>query len=178
MVWSHDVRPCRDAIGRMNDGGAFAIRVIVVVNDIRTSSGIIPVEGIVRTLLNQNLWLFPATIQLIGRLREGDRAIVYFAGQKRAYFGASFTLAQAPSPLALKPNGTPSKVLACFFKYWAPVQDAEVWDDVVPISDVKEHLDFIGNKKDWGLYFRQTLKCISEQDYQRILSKRPNTERK
>ena len=44
-------------------------------------------------------------------------------------------------------------------------------EETLSIYDVKSYLNFINDPKNWGLFFRQAIKIIDENDYNTIDSK-------
>ncbi|MFZ3591329.1 EVE domain-containing protein [Bacillus sp. DJP31] len=141
---------------------------IFVVNDIKNSKMSLTSEEIVRTLFEKKYWLFNGKYPILHRvkkLRKEDKILLYMAGINRKCIYASFTIAGEGSYI----NDIDG--LDEFYKLFTsalPIKDIKVFTKPVLISELIYQLDFINNKTYWGLFFRQSIKTISEKDYNTI----------
>lgn len=123
-------------------------------------------EEIMNFLLEKNKWAFSLNAPNLKYLNEGDRAVIYLAGKGRRYFWADLTIASTPYEVRPEPNEPDWLTM---FPIRIDIRDIKIWTERLPIGDVLAQLDFITDKKNYGLYFRQSNRIIEERDYSLIL---------
>ncbi|TMV47042.1 EVE domain-containing protein [Paenibacillus mesophilus] len=145
---------------------------IFVVNDMDLGSLKLNGEDIIKELLSKKIWVYSKNAPNIMKINKGSKVILYLAGKGRRSFVCSFELSDD-----IKENDTLEPILDesysklfTLFKLSSPLTNIKIFNNKVNISDIKESLDFIVDKKNYGLYFRQSTKVISEKDYDTILS--------
>jgi len=57
------------------------------------------------------------------------------------------------------------------------ISDIKLWSKRLPIGDVIAQLNFIKDKKNYGLYFRQSTRVIEEKDFLLILNEENDTQK-
>ena len=144
---------------------------IFVVNDIVISDDMTySAEEVVKKLLDNKVWLFTPYTPNLKKFKKGDKALVYLAGKNRRFFAASFELGNIHSEVNITPNGEFEEFLFGMYNLSCNLYNIEVWQPNVPIVPLKDKLEFIIDKKNWGLFFRQSTKVISKRDYDLIVS--------
>ncbi|MGI6662657.1 MAG: EVE domain-containing protein [Bacillota bacterium] len=141
---------------------------IFVVNDLRIGSTSLSGVDIVDELLEKELWVYSYNAPLVNRLRVDDRVLVYIAGPRHRWFEGSFRIAgnvtAGRRPVQLNP------ILERMFPLWSPIREIQRWSRPVPAIEVIPHLEFIKDKRYWGLHFRQSVKQINDRDYELIVA--------
>jgi len=139
---------------------------IFFINDIAFGEKTWKADEIMNFLLENNSWAFSFNAPNLRYLNEGDRVIIYLAGPGKRFFAADFTIASKPFEGKPEPNGPDWLVM---FPIRISAKNIKIWTEQLPIGNVKEQLDFIKDKKNYGLYFRQSIKIIEEKDFSFIL---------
>lgn len=119
-------------------------------------------------LKNWGFWKTKPTRKKIEALRKGDKIIFYIGGAKDRYYLAGE--ARLISDLT-KPNRE-----SLNFPERGPLDGLVYFDNIdlwngkkLYLTElVREKLNFIKNKKKWGIAFRQSLVSICERDYNEI----------
>lgn len=139
---------------------------IFFINNIELSEKVWTAEEIMNSLLENNLWAFSYNAPNLKYLNEGNRVVAYLAGKGNRYFAADFTIAS--KPYEAQPEPSEPEWLG-MFPFRIDVRDIKIWEKHLPIGDVLAHLDFIKDKKNYGLYFRRSIKVVEEKDFLIIL---------
>jgi predicted RNA-binding protein len=144
---------------------------IFVVNDLKNDLKLMSSEEIVDKLLNKKCWLFndkhPITSR-VKKLKQNDKVLLYMAGIHKKSFVASFTL-DGESRNIEEVIGLDDKFYG-FFRFVIPIKDIKTFVPPISINAIINDLDFINNKEYWGLFFRQSMKAFSENDYLTIIN--------
>lgn len=139
---------------------------IFFINNISVRESIYSAEEIKNYLLRHSFWAFSINAPNLKKLAEGDKVVVYLAGKGNRFFAADFTISSEPYRVekdALDPEWLP------MFPFRVEIKNIKQWKEMLPISDAIDKLDFIQDKKNYGLHFRQSTKIIGEKDYQTIV---------
>lgn len=116
---------------------------------------------------NWGFWVNSAVRKKVESLRRGDVVIFYVGGQNAKYLAGEAKLTSnicKPNRASINmPERGPLGGMVYF-------DNIDVWDDKkVYLTDiVREQLDFIKNKRNWGSTFRQSIVSITERDYYNI----------
>ncbi|HHT9138409.1 MAG TPA: hypothetical protein ACFYEK_14345 [Candidatus Wunengus sp. YC60] len=117
---------------------------------------------------NWGFWKTKPTRKKIESLRKGDKVVFYIGGQKGKYLAGEATLSSdlcKPNRESLNfPERGPLDALVYF-------DEINLWDNKkVYLTDqfIRDKLDFISNKNNWGITFRQSLVYMSENQYKQI----------
>jgi len=145
-----------------------SMNFVFIANDLGYGSDALRAEDILDCLLASDVWAYTRRTPHVSRIGEGDRVIVYAAGANRRFFCASFTIAGRPSATRPALLGEARDRLMSLFSLWTPIRDTERWGIPVPMSEVKDVLAFITDKKNWGLHIRQSVREIDDGDYNLI----------
>lgn len=128
-------------------------------------------KEITDTLLNNNYWLFSYSSPNFKKIKPKDKVIVYIAGKGNRYFYATFEIKEEIKEHNLTPSNDMEKLLFSMFPLAVQIDKLHIWGEPLNIKDIKEDLEFITNKKNYGLFFRQSTKAIDKKDYNLIVSK-------
>lgn len=140
---------------------------IFVLNDIEIGDNLIKAEEILDILLKNQVWAFSQNPPNIKKFKQDDRIIAYLAGKRRRYFVANFSIGSE-----IKSNNISINEPWCsLFPLSCSIKDICIWNESLPIQGIIRDLNFIKDKKNWGLFFRQSNKLINKEDFNLILRK-------
>jgi hypothetical protein len=91
------------------------------------------------------------------RLKKGDIVLFYLGGKPNKKILGTGVLGSRLKP---EPGDEFSVELA----------DVEIWDEPLSMKEMVESMDFIKNKKNWGIYFQGGITPLPQKDYERILN--------
>lgn len=158
--------------------------MIFILNDISTRESTISGRILADILLSNKIWIFNKNTPNLRKMNQGDKVLVYIAGKGNRYFFASFELGDNQANKSIisidklkSADNIEKPLLTHIFKMFDlqwPIKNIQIWDKPVDISSIKDDLEFIIDKKNWGLFFRQSTKVILEDDFNRILQKHKN----
>lgn len=143
-----------------------------IINDLQIGYKSINAIDIVNTLFNDKIWLYTRTAPHISKITKGDKFILYIAGEGRRYFHSLFEIAGDIEKI----NGNEiirddNIDIDRFFEYFVPIDNINIFKKKPLIKDIKADLKFVKDKKNYGLFLRQSVKSISKEDYDYIISK-------
>lgn len=123
------------------------------------------------TLLKQGFWSFTETAPLRAKLKEGDRVLIYLAGPGRREFVAVATIASTAEELE---NGSEEKKVLSrlgisFLKYKVQLKDIVNFSNAIKIKNLIDKLNFVVDKKNYGLHLRLPIVRINMTDFELIL---------
>lgn len=139
---------------------------IFFINNIELERRVWTAEEIMNSLLDDSKWAFSIIAPNLKYMDKGDRVVVYLAGRGNRFFAANFIIDS--KPYEVKPDTNEQDWLA-MFPIRIDIRDIKLWTEKLYISDVIAQLDFIKDKKNYGLYFRQSTKVIEEKDFLKII---------
>lgn len=139
---------------------------IFFINNIKQGEKNWTARNIMNFLLEKSLWAFSSSAPNLKYLAESERVIIYLAGKENRFFAADFTIASKPFEVKPDPN---EPVWLAMFPIRIDIRNIKLWTEQLPIGDVIAQLDFIKDKKNYGLYFRQSTRIIEEKDFSVIL---------
>jgi len=141
---------------------------IFFINNIELGERVWTAEEIMNFLLENNSWAFSFNAPNLKYLDEGDRVVIYLAGQGNRFFAADFIIASKPYKVKPEPNEPDWLTM---FPIRINIRNIKFWAEQLPIGDILAQLDFIKDKKNYGLYFRQSTRVIEEKDFLKIIKK-------
>lgn len=123
-------------------------------------------------LLKHGFWSFSETAPLRAKLREGDRVLIYLAGPGRREFVAVATIAKNAEELV---SGSEEKKILSglgigFLKYKVQLKDVLNFPSAIKITYLIDKLNFIIDKKNYGLHLRLPIVRINSTDFELILT--------
>ena len=148
------------------------MQYLSVINDLEIGYDSINALDIVKTLYNNEVWLYTDTAPFTSKISKGDKFILYIAGKGRRYFHSSFEIAGNIEEINDDKIIDNEKIdLDRFFQYFVPINNISIFKKKPMIKDIKTDLKFIKDKKNYGLFLRQSVKRISKEDYDYIINK-------
>jgi len=142
---------------------------IFFINNIELGEQVWIAKDIMNFLLEKKLWAFSTNAPNLKYLSEGDRVVIYLAGKGNRFFNADFTIANKPNEVKPEPNEPDWLTM---FPIRIDINNIRLWAEQLPISDVISQLEFIKDKKNYGLYFRQSTRVIEESDFSIIVGEK------
>jgi len=118
-------------------------------------------------LLNRRNWGFSSSPQIfnkIGMLNEGDSIIFYIGGANNKYIAGEAILTSGPHDPTRESIGGPEGEL----NFMVEFDDIVLWEKLYLTKNVRNKLNFIKNKDNWGMSFGQSIIKISNNDYDDI----------
>ena len=146
---------------------------IFIVNDFPINDKIYTGQEIADTLLEKNCWIFAENAPNIKKMNPGDKVIVYVAGKGNRFFYANFEILEKIKEHKMCPSSEETEVLYAMFPLGCSIKVLSISSKPVKIADVKEQLNFITDKKNYGLFLRQSTKIISKKNYDQPSRKPP-----
>ncbi|NLJ80659.1 MAG: hypothetical protein GX335_06525 [Firmicutes bacterium] len=141
---------------------------MVIINNIEFENEVLTAPKIAYSLLDQGIWLFSSHTAKVKTLEAGDKIVIYAAGRGNRFFLGSFALKTKPEPSECGPAGL--ERLVKLFALRSEIKEISRWAEPKPMADLLENLSFIKDKRNYGLYLRQGLRVLSEEDYQVIVN--------
>lgn len=142
---------------------------LFIINNIDLGKESLSTNEITEYLLEKELWAFTPTAPRIKSLKPLDEVIIYLAGKGNRCFVGQFTILTEPN-MVERIDDEPDWLE--MFPYRVKVGDTSIWAEPLSIKKVVNDLDFITDKKNYGLFFRQSVKMLTEKDYNTIISRR------
>jgi len=127
--------------------------------------------------MQQGNWILNKNTPNLKWLSKGDRVLFYLGSQNKQYnhsFVGSARLANDPRPVGKrKPYSLlrGKKIYTSRESYIVKLDKIMLWREGIPIESVLKKLDFIENKKKWGLYLIGGVRKISSKEYKKVLAK-------
>jgi|AntRauTorckE6833_2_1112554.scaffolds.fasta_scaffold19144_3 predicted RNA-binding protein len=145
--------------------------LINIINDLYIGGKNYDANKIKELLFNKKIWVFNSNTPFINKLKKGDKVILYLAGKGRRKFVAKYELSSSPKVIEEEIKHLFNNNFIDFFRYYIRIKNIEEFKNKINIVDIKEDLDFIKDKKNYGLFLRQSLKKLSKKDYNYIVNK-------
>ena len=145
---------------------------IFVANDIFLLDRKVSVIDIKDELLKNGFWGFGETVPLKNKLRIEDEVLIYLAGDKRREFVAAATIQTGIQPIlkGSKEDEVFSKLGIAFLKEKVALKNVRMFERKVKIIHLLEKLQFVRDKKNYGLHLRLSIVRICHEDFNLILS--------
>lgn len=139
---------------------------LFILNDLQMGRNSFSYDEILETLIKNSEWIFVNLKNFsCEKFVQGDKIVLYGAGKTRRCFVGTFEIAGSSYDLKNKEG---------FYKYFdkgIKIKNIQIWEKPIYIKDVKENLDFIKDKKNYGLHLRQTSRKLDEKDYNYLIDK-------
>lgn len=125
----------------------------------------VPASVVFRELIATNNWFLGKRTPFRTAYKQGDKVLFYLAGVGHRFFAGTAAVLSAPCPI----SASEARALADFglfgYDLALPLSDVDIWTTPKSIRDFVYRLDFITDKRNYGLHFRQGATRISEADY-------------
>ena len=140
---------------------------IFIVNDYGEYKG----KEIADVLLNDEHWLFNHASPNIKKIQPGDRALIYIAGKNNRFFYANIKITGAIKAAEKRSSSYLDNSFYKIFPLECPIKVLKVWEKPLYMIDIKGELTFITDKKNYGLFLRQSNRVIEDIDYENIVKR-------
>jgi predicted RNA-binding protein len=144
---------------------------IFVVIDHRTDNKIIKAIDVLKNRVKEKFWSLNKNTGNFNRIKKDDEVIFYIGGRDGQKFMGRCTLDSEPYPITPEQKKQIEGYPSASFTHSVSLRDIKLWEEPLPVVDLKEELVFIKNKDLWQKYFRRSIIPLSEEDYKTILSK-------
>lgn len=141
---------------------------VFVINDIPTKNQIFAAKSISDRLLQSNCWAFNERTPNLRKIKPEDKVVLYIAGKDNMYFCATFKIDSDVFQRTFMIFDSNDVWLDELFPLSCGIKEINIFSTPVNVREIKDRLNFISDKKNWGLFFRQSTKVISEDDYNLI----------
>lgn len=140
---------------------------LIVVNNIRHGDVTMNGADIVTFLLSRRVWIFPDHAP-IKRFQVGDRLIIYVGGRVHV-FVAEARIASVPAPLSPPLLSDLERMGLGWFRWFVRLKNERHLKPPRSIISLIPKLDFVTDKKNYGLALRLGVRRIDDRDAARIL---------
>lgn len=151
---------------------------IFIINDYQYlnsshDSDMIDAFTLAKKLFQKKIWIHPSKkTPFLRTFEPKDKVLLYIAGIGRRYFYASFEICGEVVETDFSKLGDFDSNFIKRFKYSHPISNIDIWNNPVPMIEIKNELNFIKDKKNYGLYLRNSVVKLEESDYKFIISKK------
>ncbi|MCP8305302.1 MAG: EVE domain-containing protein [archaeon] len=143
---------------------------IFLVVDHKTDDKIIKAMDVLKDRVKEKFWSLNKGTGNFNRIKKDDKVIFYVGGRDGKKFAGRCTLGSEPYPLRPEQKKLITGYPSLLFDHVVSLKSIELWDEPLPVEDVKEELDFIKKKDLWRAYFRRSIITISKKDHDVIIS--------
>lgn len=150
---------------------------VFVVMDVPVSNNLtVKAEEVAEALISNKIWLFRDRGGNVLKLREGDKILIYIGGKNKRYFVCSFEISGGVKKFSannFEPNNerivnVAKKLGLVWMTYFTEIKSVIMFKEPIPLNPLIESLNFIRNKKYYGLNLRVSAISIPENDYKLI----------
>ena len=143
---------------------------VLVVKDHRSREGRhIPAMDILHNRVRYGFWAISKRNVFRGKVKPGDLGVFYVASRDARVFAGDCVIKSESKPLdsfhRSLIEGFPSTMLDYYFEI-----EGRLWREPKQAREYAVKLSFVRNKARWGSYFQGSVKPISKQDYEVLLS--------
>lgn len=143
---------------------------IIVITDYDYGSRQIVGTDIANALLSRNLWLLKEEGAHRKHLDKGDRILFYLGGKGNRCFIADGVIESKATVMTKEELKIAEEIGIKRFGYTIKIAKLNIWKNPVAIADLLAKLSFIKDRKYWGLYFRNSIREISDADYSTVMA--------
>ena len=143
-----------------------------ILNDLLVDNIVFPPEEITEYLLEKEVWQYTPLTPNVKKINKGDKVLIYLAGRERRYFYATFEIQEPVNSPSIKLGLSEhwEESFNRMFKLSSHICSIEKFKEKIYLDEeLRARLSFIVDKKNWGLYFRQGVRTLSEQDYEAVM---------
>jgi hypothetical protein len=126
-------------------------------------------RDVVETLARNNVWLASRYTPYRRVYKYGDRVLLYSAGPKARYFLGDAVVSGPVTETTEKEKQIAHRLGLEGFEERIPLEAVHLWENPLPLKPLVNRLQFIKDKKNWGLNLRNAAARIPEEDFQLIL---------
>jgi predicted RNA-binding protein len=125
---------------------------------------------IAKALTDKNIWLASKSTPFLNYYTTGKKVLLYVAGKNFRCFIGNAQIADVLRDLTEEEIALSKELGLRGFNKTIPLKEVKIWKDKIFIKDYVEDLEFIKDKKNYGLHLRQASVRIGEDDYKTIIS--------
>ncbi len=140
---------------------------IFIVNDFPIGDKLYKGKEIVDILIKNKHWVFNQASPNLSKISPGEEAVVYIAGKGNRLFYANLRI--TGDLKEINPNKLADEPFYNMFLTECPISTKNIWNSPLSITEVKDKLNFITDKKNYGLFLRQSNRIIEKSDYEYIV---------
>jgi len=129
---------------------------------------------ITKALLANGAWLASPFTPYRRDYKQGDRALFYVAGRGFRYVIGDAVLSGAVEEITKNDLRLAAKLGIEGFQQRIPLESIRLWEQGLSLQPLVQTLEFIKDKKNWGLHFRQAATRIPAADFETILKELHN----
>ncbi len=142
---------------------------IAVAMDIDLKDSTLSAIDIVKTLLDNGFWAFSGSAPVKEKLAAEDSILFYVGGKNRHYFVATGKVKKTVDFANEAHKAVLDRLGISFFNRTVSIGEVEWFQAPVELIPLKERLNFIADKKNYGLSLRLPLREIQKDDYEIII---------
>lgn len=124
---------------------------------------------ITKALLSNGAWLTGAYAPYRKDYKQGDRALFYVAGRGFRYVIGDAIISGAVEKMTKQDTKIAEALGLKGFQQRLPLKTIHLWNKGLSLQALVPILEFIKDKKNWGLHFRQAATRIPASDFETIL---------
>ncbi len=140
---------------------------IFIVNDYGEQKG----KAIADSLLNNAHWLFNHSSPNLKKIQPGGKALIYIAGKNNRFFYANIKITGAIKSANDLPSNNLNHNFYKMFPLECPITVLNIWGKPLYMVDIKDELTFITDKKNYGLFLRQSNRVLANVDYEYVVKR-------
>lgn len=144
--------------------------VFVVGQQLGAEGKNIPSSEVFERLIGTRHWFLSQHTPFRNAYSAGDSALFYLAGPGHRHFAAVATMAASPSPIAQPEKELLSKLGLYGYDLRLPLKHIDCFPKRVAMAVLADRLEFIKDKRNYGLNLRQGAVRVSEKDFGFVLS--------
>jgi len=130
----------------------------------------IPSSEVFERLIRTRHWFLSQHTPFRNAYSAGDRALFYLAGAGHRHFAAVATIAAGPLPIARPEKELLSQLGLYGYDLRLPLKHIRRFHKRVAMAALADRLEFIKDKRNYGLNLRQGAVRVSEKDFEFVLN--------
>lgn len=153
-----------------NQSGGETVAYIFTVGCVRIGPARVPSRTTFEVYCRKRFWDLPERAPRVAEIAAGSRVVFYLAGPGESCFVADAECSDAPYRIPpgqeVRVQGAP---IPCM-KWRVHFRHILKWSSPRNMADLVDQVDFVPShlSKYYGLYFRQSVRAVTSEDYQRI----------
>ena len=148
---------------------------IYILNDLVVGDAVMPAQDIADYKKKKKVWQYSSFAPNVRKIEKGDIALIYLAGKgKRCFYAVLQIQEQIKDTRGLPTQGKAwEAIFNKIFPLGSAISNVKVFATPIQFDEgLRNEVSFIGDKKNWGLYFRQAIRSLPEADYQKIIDRK------
>jgi len=129
----------------------------------------IPSSHVFKRLAANSRWFLSTFTPFRDKYKPGDQVLFYLAGPKHRYFAGRASVAVKPLPASQSDLEMLAQLGLFGYEVALPLSGVVLFRSPRPMRDLVGNLEFIKDKKNYGLNLRQGAIRISRKDYDYIV---------